>query len=155
MSASSLTTIPIQRKRTSFNNKGSSMKNIILALALILCASHAFAASKLCHDLQKISSEFNSDFLESNQVTIQTILEGTSPTSDLKNYERTNFLLRNECLGAMTQTLFTIASENKLELEAIISTDDLCDGGNSYGLIRIAKTKEVVAFVSDSFIDCE
>lgn len=127
------------------------MKNLLIATSLLIISAHAFAG--VCQKITSINEELNSEFWK-NVSTISTIAH-TAPIHEFQDVEiLKDFLTENRCQKSMRKTIFTIKSAPGHIFESVISNDDVCDGGNAYGLIKDLANEKIIATVEDSYINC-
>jgi hypothetical protein len=117
------------------------MKNIFLASIVLVLSTPALAAVT-CKDFQdentkvQVIKKKGNVLTKENWKTIDVILSF--------NY--------NDCAASTSQTLIKVKNELFWRFE---STDDSCDGGNTYGSIYTEDLKTPIAHIYDSGIYCD
>lgn len=110
---------------------------------------------QICSQLVAINLELNSVFFEHASVLVLDSQTKTSVLPEFSKYEDLAFFAENSaCLTGMKTTTFSINNQLDYPLLSVISNEDDCDGGNSYGLIKDVATDQVIALIKDSYIEC-
>ncbi len=131
------------------------MKKIIFSAFILLPVLSAFAADSSCEKMKKMSPELNTDFWENKAITIHYSVAQAAPVADFLNYESLQDLYKaKDCQRGMKKRFFSVAGINGKDFEAIVSTEDSCDGGNTYGLLRDVRTNKVIGLIGDSALTC-
>lgn len=129
------------------------MKNILIAIILILFCSHTYAS--ICTEFTKINDELNDDFYGQSQISVINEFLHINPTKEFSEFDiLTDLYAEAACKNAMIKILFTYKNAPGQIFEAIVSNEDECDGGNAYGLIKNITTNTVIATISDQYISC-
>ncbi len=129
------------------------MKNLFAAFIVLTFSAQAYAG--VCSKLTSINEELDSTFWKNANVKTIAEIPHTSPTHDFKEFDIISDMLEgNRCEKSMIKTIFTIKTLPGQVFETVISNEDNCDGGNSYGIIKSLNSDKVIATVEDSFINC-
>ena len=129
------------------------MKNLFAAFLVITFSAQAYAG--VCSKLTKINEELDSTFWKNANIKTLIDIPHTSPTHEFKDFDVISDMLEGDrCQKSMIKTIFTVKTIPGQVFETIVSNEDDCDGGNTYGIIKNLNTDSVVATIEDSFINC-
>ena len=117
------------------------MKAVWALVATIALASSAWASEDLCKTIQKSEGEY------------QVLRKGNVLNkSNWYNFDVLVGFDVTECLGTVSQTLIKVDGQYLWDFH---TTDDSCDGGNTYGVIYSYDLKTPIAHVYDGDLYCK
>lgn len=120
------------------------MKKSLLALSVSLLSLNIFACGFEDMGLYQVQYESNYTVVSENNVKFPGYLFSKFPSLEDFDYEN--------CQDAVKEVVVMDTTKKRFNL--IFTSEDSCDGGNSYGLILDNKTLAPIATINDSDISC-
>ncbi len=129
-----------------------------VAISLLAFTFSSFAKTAVCRKLERLAEIGDTQFAFADSVGpgpgyhVLSAKDGQDLPSTLTSYQDTDTIRR--CRGAFTVAEFTMVNAQGT-FRLSYSTEDRCDGGNTFGQVINIESGEEVAFVQDGDLLCE